>query len=325
MNKLQVVTVVLLMSALLAGIVNAQTTSYPLSDGTSVQLADLTITGSTLTCDVTYDGSRGVYRYSYTINALATNLAPIRLAKIELSGKSARPQIDSTLAENIHRWSILQPTTTIPVGVTSPDLTQWANCSVSAVGMAYFSATKTVYSLAPGNSKSGFVLESRLPPGIRRAWIIPSIDAWWDALEKLPHSDAEFVTPLSDGTFTIQTTTVGPADLTDADLFDGGGQQPAEVNKFLRYAAPNASRNKVPANSTYTVIVYYGNTIQHATFTAMLDGVDVTSRFHPLPGGADAFTIPIGTSTTKLHLSVDGTKASGGKGTDSDTLTFLLQ
>jgi hypothetical protein len=35
--------------------------------------------------------------------------------------------------------------------------------------------------------------------------------------------------------------------------------------------------------------------------------------------------IQVGTSTTKLHLSVDGTKASGGKGTDSDTLTFLPQ
>jgi hypothetical protein len=35
--------------------------------------------------------------------------------------------------------------------------------------------------------------------------------------------------------------------------------------------------------------------------------------------------IGIGTTTTKLHLSVDGTKSSGGKATDSDTLTFLPQ
>ena len=324
MNKLHLLPA-LLATALLVGTVSAQTTSYPLSDGTSIQLPDLTITGSTLTCNVTYDASRAVYRYSYTINAPATNLAPIDAVKIELSGKTARPQIDPTLAENIHRWSVLQPATTIPVGVTSSDLAQWADCSVSAGGMAYFSANKGIYALAPGGNKGGFLLESHQPPAIRRAWMIPSIHAWWDALEKLPHSDAEFVTPLSEGTFTVETTTVGPADLTDADLFDGGGQQPAEVNKFLRYAAPNASRNKVPANSTYTVIVYYGNTIQPATFTAALDGVDVTSRFHPIPGGADAVNIAIGTSTTKLHLSVDGTKSSGGKGTDSDTLTFLPQ
>ncbi len=324
MNRLRVLPA-LLGTILLTAAVYAQTTSYPLTDGTSVQLPDLTINGSTIACDLTYDTSRAVYRYSYTLNAPATNLAPIRSFKIELSGNTARTQIDPTLAENIHRWSLLQPTTTIPVGVTSPDLTQWGDCSVSAGGMAYFSASKWIYSLSPGNNKSGFVLESHQGPGVRRAWIFPSIHAWWDALSKMPPSHAEFVTPLSEATFSVQTTTVGPADLTDTDLFDGGGQQPSDVNHFLRYAAPQQSRVKVPANSTYTVIVYYGKTIIPSTFTATLDRSDITSRFHPIPGGADAITINIGTGTTKLQLSVDGLKVSGGKATDSDTLTFLPQ
>ncbi len=315
----------LLAAALVTATVNAQSTSYPLADGTSVQLPDLTITGSTLSCDLTYDASRGVYRYNYTINAALTNLAPIQEVKIDLSGKVARPQIDPTLAENIHRWSMLQPATTIPVGITVQDLTQWGTSSVAAGGRAYFRSAKPIYALQPGGSKGGFVLESRQGPGIRRAWISPSIHSWWEALKTLPHSDAEFVTPLSEGTFAIETTTVGPADLMDVDLFDGGGQQPAEVNKFLRYAAPQQSRSKVPANSTYTVIVYYGKTILPSTFSAALDRTDITSRFHPVPGGADAITISVGTSTTKLLLSVDGMKSSGGKGMDSDTLTFLPQ
>jgi hypothetical protein len=266
-----------------------------------------------------------VYRYSYTILASPANLAPIREFRIDLSSKTARTQIDPTLNENIRRHSMKQPLTTIPVGVNVTDLAQWGASSVGGDGMAYFSASKWIYSLQPGSSKSGFVLESHLPPGPRRAWINPDIHAWWDAIEHGPQSDAEFVTPLSEGTFAIEVTTAGPAELTDADLYDGGGQQPAEVNKFLRYAAPKDNRLKVPANSPYTVIVYYGKTINPATFTATLDGTDVTSRFHPVPGGADAVKIAIGTSTTKLHLSVDGTKASGGKGTDSDTLTFLPQ
>ncbi len=315
----------LLGTILVAAAVSAQTTSYPLTDGTSVQLPDLTISGSTITCDVTYDTSRAVYRYSYTLNAPLTNLAPIRSFKIELSGNTARTQIDPALAENIRRWSLLQPTTTIPVGVSSADLTQWGDCSVSAGGMAYFSASKWIYSLAPGNNKGGFVLESRQGPGIRRAWVFPSIHAWWDALSRMPPSRAEFVTPLSEATFAVATTAVGPADLTDADLFDGGGQQPSDVNRFLRYASPQQSRVKVPANSTYTVIVYYGKTIIPSTFTATLDRADITSRFHPAPGGADAITINVGTSTTKLQLSVDGLKVSGAKATDSDTLTFLPQ
>ena len=317
--------VLTLAASLVAGSLFAQTTSYPLTDGTSIQLPDLTITGSTLTAAVSYDASRAVYRYTYTINAPSTNLAPVDSVKIDLSTTVSRPQLDAGLSENIRRWSVLQPLTTIPVGVTSPDLSQWANCSVAADGWAYFSASKTVYALAPGSSKSGFVLESRQAPGIRNALIIPSMHPWWQALKNAPQSDAEFVTPLSDAIFTVQTTTFGPVDATDAQLFDGGGQQPAEVNKFLRYAAPQQTRTKVAANSVQPVIVYYGTTIVPSTFSASLDGVDITSRFHPVPGGADAITINIGTSTSKLHLTVTGAKASGGTGTDSDTLTFLPQ
>jgi hypothetical protein len=315
----------LLLTFSVAGALAAQTTSYPLSDGTSMQLPDLTIAGSTLSCDVTYVPARSVYRYAYTLNAPATNLAPVRSFRIELSGTNSRVQLDPTLSENIRRWTVKQPTTTIPVGVTSPDLTQWADCSVAADGWAYCNASKWMYSLAPGSSRSGFVLESHQPPGIRRAVILPSMHAWWEAVRNAPSSDAEFETPLSAARFAIQTTTVGPSEITEAELYSGGGQQPAEVNKFLRYASPLDNRNKVPANSTYTVLVYYGLTINPATFNATLDGVDITSRFHPTPGGADAVTIAVGTGTTKLHLSVDGTKASGGKGTDSDTLTFLPQ
>lgn len=325
MNDLQRIVIVVAALFFAAATLNAQTSAYKLTDGTSVQLPDLTVKGSSLTGDVTYDAVRAVYRYSYTINAPVANLAPIRKVLIDLSGKVARPQLDPSLAENIRRWSVKQPATTIPVGITVQDLTQWGSSSVAADGRAYFMSEEPAYALSPGSSKGGFVLESKLPPGIRRAWIVPSMQPWVDALAGLPPKDAEFEKPLSEESFTIETTTVAPADITNADLYDGGGQQPAEVNKFLRYAAPLDNRVKVPANSTSTVIVYYGSTISAATFAATLDGADVTSRFHPVPGGADVVTIAIGTGTSKLHLSVDGTKASGGKGTDSDTLTFLPQ
>jgi hypothetical protein len=324
MNRIRLLTA-LLAALLVAGTMPAQTSSYPLDDGTSMQLPDLTITGTTLTCDVSYDAARAVYRYSYTLTAPVSNLAPVRSFRIDLSGTTPRTQRDSTLAENIRRWSVKQPTTTIPVGVTSPDLTQWKDCSVAADGWAYCNASKWIYALAPGSSRSGFVLESHQPPGVRRAVILPSIHAWFEAMNAAPASDAEFVNPLSEANFAVQTTTIGPSEVTDADLYSGGGQQPAEVNKFLRYAAPTDNRVKVPANSSFTVLVYYGLTINPSTFSATLDGVDVTSRFHPTPGGADALKVDIGTSTTKLHLSVVGAKASGGKGTDSDTLTFLPQ
>jgi len=305
--------------------VSAQTTRYTLSDGTTVDLPDLTITGSTLDCTVTYDAARGVFRYAYTLAAPGTNRVPVQAFKIDISGTTTRPQTDSALTENIVRAPAIQPATTIPVGITVPDPSHW-RAGLSRGGMVFASARKSLMAVAPGAAASGFVLESRLPPGVRKAEISPSRQPWLDIINATPETGAEFVEPHPDEQkFAITTTVIGPAEVNDAALYSGGGQQPAEVNKFLRYAAPLDNRNKVPASSTYTVIVYYGITINPATFAATLDGANISSRFHPVPGGADVVNIAIGTSTTKLHLSVDGTKASGGKGTDSDTLTFLPQ
>lgn len=315
-----------LLIALTAVTLSAQTTTYKLTNGTTLALPDLTITGSALDCNVTYDASRAVYRYAYTLAAPASSRAGIEGFDIDIMGKNTRTQIDRTLAENIIRIpQQLQPYSAIPVGITVPDPARW-RAGISRAGTFFVSARKAFTEIQPGSSAAGFVLESHLPPGMRKAEISPSEQAWMDILDTTPDDGTEFVEPHPDvRSFTISTTVVAPAELSDADLFDGGGQQPAEVNKFMRYVAPTQTRNKVPANTTYTVIVYYGATINAATFSATLDGVDITSRFHPLPGGADAVKIAIGTATTKLHLSVDGTKASGGKGTDSDTLTFLPQ
>jgi hypothetical protein len=322
MNRLRFL---LLVGALAAWSAAAQTTHYTLSDGTSVELPDLLITGSTVDCTVSYDASRAVYRYAYTLAAPATTRVSVQAFKIDISGTTARTQADPALAENIVRTPAIQPATTIPVGITVPDPVNW-RAGISRSGTFFVSARKSLLAVPSGGSASGFVLESRLPPGMRKAVISPSRQPWLDIMNTTPDSGAEFLEPHPDEQkFAITTTAVGPAELNDAALYSGGGQQPAEVNKFLRYAAPLDNRIKVPSNSTYTVIVYYGTTITPSTFAATLDGADVTSRFHPLPGGADAVKISIGTSTTKLHLSVDGTKSSGGKGTDSDTLTFLPQ
>jgi hypothetical protein len=267
-----------------------------------------------------------VYRYAYAVKAPVTNLAPIESFKVDVSGVTPRPQIDSGLQENIvRRTTVLQPATTIPVGITVPDTTPWKG-AVTAGGRVLFTTRRNLYDVPPNTTLGGFVIESRLRPGVRELEITPSDKAWLDLADTLPDNGAEFTEPMPDvRAFTIKASTIGPAEVDDAALYDGGGQQPAEVNKFLRYASPLDNRIKVPANSTYTVIVYYGNTIVPGTFAATIDGVDVTSRFHPAPGGADVFTVSIANSTTKLRLSVDGTKSSGGKGTDSDTLTFLPQ
>lgn len=307
-------TVVLLCLSYVASLASAQQ---------APQFPPLTITGTRLDSTVTYDAARQVYRYTYTIVAPSTNHAPIEGVHLDLSGRVARPQSDPGLAENVMRHLNKQPATTIPVGITVPDPGAWRG-GITPNGMLFLYSKKGLLDPQPGTSQGGFVIESRLGPGLRNVVFHPS-DAPWEAIYNAMPDDQELENPPSTNDYLFKTTAFGPADLTDADLFDGGGQQPAEVNKFLRYAAPRDTRNKVPASSTFNVIVYYGKTINPATFSATLDGVDITSRFRPTPGGADVVTIAIGTATTRLHLSVDGAKASGGKGTDTDTLTFLPQ
>lgn len=92
-----------LLIALTAVTLSAQTTTYKFTNGTTLALPDLTITGSTLDCNVTYDASRAVYRYAYTLTAPASNRAGIEDFDIDILGKNTRTQIDRALAENIVR------------------------------------------------------------------------------------------------------------------------------------------------------------------------------------------------------------------------------
>src|SRR5262245_29571871 len=91
-----------------AGSALAQTTRYTMTDGTTIDLPDLIITGSTLDCTVSYDANRAVYRYAYTLSAPATNRVAVQSFKIDLSGTTARTQSDPTLAENIVRSPAIQ-------------------------------------------------------------------------------------------------------------------------------------------------------------------------------------------------------------------------
>lgn len=285
----------------------------------------LTLTGSSLTSTVSYDPATQNYRYEYTVNAASTNKASIASFSVDLAGAVSRAQLDPSLPNNIDREETqvgtFQPATTIPVGITVPNDGWYGSMSVK--GQATFAGLYPASRVAPGTSVGGFVLQSKQPPGPRMATMMPAVDGW-DSLPAPP--DGVEYEPARADTYAVTVTTTGPIDPSDANLYSGGGQQPAEVNKFLRYAQPLDNRVKLAAGITsYTVFIYYGQTINPSTFAATLNGADITAQFHPVPGSAEPVTIPIGPGTTKLHVTVNGTKASGGKGTDSDTLTFLPQ
>lgn len=292
-----------------------------------IVLPSLSIAGSTVDSNVTFDSARQVYRYHYTINAAATNKAPITALLVDVSGgRMDRPQLDPDLQNNVERDEAtappLQPLTTIPVGIIVPEPSRFDG-GVGQPAFAFFSSIRGAGDIPAGTTASGFVLESKFPPGVRAARLEPSQISWTRATRSAP-KDTEFY-PQSGDEYELKTTVIGPSDPDPATLFLGGGQSPAEVNPFLRYAAPAESRSHLPAGTTgFDVVVFYGETTRSSTFTATLNGTDVASRFQPVPGSAQVVHIPLISGTTKLQLSIEGTTSSGRVARDTDTLTFLV-
>jgi len=320
-----VVSVLLLAASSLTAQAPTKHTVYPIAGGATfeVELPSLALTGSTLDTSVTYDPARQVYRYAYTINAASTNHAAIRAVQIDISGRIARPQIDPALAENITRIGSDQPGTTIPVGITVPTTASFWSGGVGAGGRAFFSTNRDGAGVLPGSSLTGFVIESKLPPGVRNVELRPSTDVWRSILRT--HPEGELDPPADSRDYSLKTTTIGPSDPDLSQLFNGGGQSPAEVNPFLRYVTPTETRTKLPVGTTSVwVVVAYGTTTDPATFTATFNGADVRARFTPVPGALQPVQFDLQPGSNKLQLSIEGKTSSGRTARDADTLTFLV-
>jgi len=106
--------------------------------------------------------------------------------------------------------------------------------------------------------------------------------------------------------------------------FDGGGQRPRDVNKFLSYARPSKRQTTLPAGTTnYIMIISYGDSIIPATFNAELNGMDITSLFNPAPGGTEAVTLNLSQGRNTLVLSVDA-NLPNRIAEDKDRLVFIV-
>ncbi|MBI5561377.1 MAG: hypothetical protein HY894_00785 [Deltaproteobacteria bacterium] len=107
--------------------------------------------------------------------------------------------------------------------------------------------------------------------------------------------------------------------------FDGAGQRPKDVNKFLSYFSPTNSQTKLPAGTTsFPLMITYSKETIAATFKAVLNGIDVTSSFKPVPGGHETVVIPLAAGRNVIELSVDGALPAR-TAHDADRLVFIVQ
>lgn len=107
--------------------------------------------------------------------------------------------------------------------------------------------------------------------------------------------------------------------------FDGGGQRPKDVNKFLSYG--NITKSHVDLSfdmRNIKLLIFYNNSILPQTFKAKLNDKDITSTFNPVPGKFEAIDLILVKGKNTLILSVEGTLSNGHIARDTDRITFKV-
>ncbi|RPI27335.1 MAG: hypothetical protein EHM61_08820 [Acidobacteria bacterium] len=106
--------------------------------------------------------------------------------------------------------------------------------------------------------------------------------------------------------------------------YDGGGQRPRDVNKLLSYVRPTDNRVDLPAGSTgYDLVINCGLMVSPNTFSATLNGMDISALFKPTAAGREVVHLALGRGTNVLLLSIEG-QVGSRMARDSDRLVFRV-
>jgi hypothetical protein len=138
--------------------------------------------------------------------------------------------------------------------------------------------------------------------------------------------DATSLVAISAADLNVRNSAVQTLDVIGPFSFDGGGQRPRDVNQFLTYSNPTDSPVTLPPDiSVFPLSLAYGPTTIPATFSATLNGTDVSGLFHPQARTFETVMVPLASGKNLLELKIDGTVSSGRVATDTDRLVFDAQ
>jgi len=108
-------------------------------------------------------------------------------------------------------------------------------------------------------------------------------------------------------------------------LFDGKGQRPADVNTFLSYANPLQMKTELPMGTTkFLLHIFYGQTIDPATFKAELNRQDISAQFEPKPVGDQVVELNLKKGRNVLLVSIQDKRKDGKTAKDIDRLVFIV-
>lgn len=115
--------------------------------------------------------------------------------------------------------------------------------------------------------------------------------------------------------------------------FNGGGQRPRDVNMFLSYGGISSKVIELPGDissfalpmgtTSFSLQIVYGETIIPGSFTATLDGTDISGLFSPASAKSEIVNIPVHSGRNVLILSVKG-NLPGRVAQDTDRLIFIV-
>ncbi len=116
---------------------------------------------------------------------------------------------------------------------------------------------------------------------------------------------------------------VEPLEIIDG--FAAKGKR-SDVNQFLTYDNPrDASTPLASGTTSFDLRLKYGETVFPATFSAVLNNVDITSKFHPFAGFAEQVTLDMQEGRNVLKLTIDGVRTDGRTAAERDRLVFVVK
>ncbi len=267
--------------------------------------------------NVTYDSTAGLYTYTYTLTNASTSVQAAWLFALQLNGTATNSSSPTGWSSVVHDDQPLISWAATDIGTLPPDFVDTGNIPPSP------------FVIAPGAVLSGFQLVSPDPPGTTTFF------AQGDTLltqvaedtGDLPQEGQE-VPPLTTDSFS--GSTVGPVPLSSSQVFFGG-RRPA-VDGFLVFL--NLAGGDV-VQAPMGVVIQFGidgETVDTATFSATLNGTDVTKLFAAGPNANQMTAIfslgttPLVSGKNVLITSVAGiVPGTTRTANDVDRVTFTVQ